>query len=169
MTLEDKNPLDTMQPRKSNVAMSIREELKFQIEEIVKASPDAASCMDINRLLLMVEEMEITYFPLQSDGKVDRAAVPLVLDRNSDLTKIFKAHVIYTTAVQLLRPSTGPICFNKQFVYNFQVDASHIMMPPRWTSGIVDTDGNFVSPSSRPQSKDSDVKLAHKGIMHVFG
>ena len=68
---EDENPLDAMQPRKSNVAMSIREELRFQIEEIVKASPDAASCTDINRLLLMVEEMEITYLPLQSDGRVD--------------------------------------------------------------------------------------------------
>ena len=68
---EDENPLDAMQPRKSNVAMSIREELRFQIEEIVKASPDAASCTDINRLLLMVEEMEITHLPLQSDGRVD--------------------------------------------------------------------------------------------------
>ena len=118
--------------------MSIREELKFQIEEIVKASPDAASCTDINRLLLMVEEMEIMYFPLHSNGKVDRTAVPLVLDHNSDLTQIFKEHAIYTTAVQLLRPSTGPICFNKQFVYNFQVDASHIIMPPRSASSIMD-------------------------------
>ena len=138
--MEDENPLDAMQPRKSNVTMSIREELKFQIEEIVKASPDAASCTDINRLLLMVEEMEITYFPLHSNGKVDRTAVPLVLDQNSDLTQIFKEHTIYTTAVQLLRPSTGPICFNKQFVYHFQVDVLRIIMPPRSTSGIMDAD-----------------------------
>ena len=84
--LEDENPLDAMQPQKSNVAMSIREELKFQIEEIVKASPDAASCTDINRLLLMVEEMEITYFHF----------IPMVLDRNSNLTQIFKEHAMYT-------------------------------------------------------------------------
>ena len=120
--------------------MSIREELRFQIEETVKANPNAASCTDINRLLLMVEEMEIAYFPLHSNGKVDRTAVPLVLDHNSDLTQIFKEHAMCATPVQLLRPSTGPICFNKQFVYNFQVDASHIVMPPRSTSGIMDAD-----------------------------
>ena len=73
-------------------------------------------------------------------AKCTATAVPLVLDQNSDLTQIFKEHTIYTTAVQLLQPSAGPISFNKQFVYNFQVDASCIIMPPRWTSGIVDTD-----------------------------
>ena len=138
--MEEEHPLDGMQPQRSNVAMSICEELKFQIEEIIKANPEAARCTDINRPPLMVEEMEITYLPLNSDGKVNRSAVPLILDRNSDLTQIFKEHVIYTTSVQLLQPSTEPISFNKQFVYNFQVDTSHIVMPSRWTSGIVDAD-----------------------------
>ena len=134
------HPLDAMRPRKSNVAMSIREELKCQIEEIVQASPDAASCMDISCLLLMVEEMEITYLPLQSDGRVDREAVPLVLDRNSDLTEIFTNHAIHTTAVQLMQRSDGLISFNEEFIYTFQVDASHIVMPPRSTSGMIDAD-----------------------------
>jgi hypothetical protein len=92
--MEAEDPFGRMRPRKSNIAISICEGLKNEIESMVKSNAAAVSCTDINCLLLMVEEMEITYFPLQDDGSVDRTAAPLVLDRNSDLTQIFREHVI---------------------------------------------------------------------------
>ena len=99
---------------------------------MIKKNPTLVSCTDIDRLLLMVEEVKITYYPLQDDGNVDRSVPPLVLDRNSDFTQIFKKHVHYTTIGQLLQPSTGPITFTKYFVYGFQIDASRITMLPEW-------------------------------------
>jgi hypothetical protein len=48
---------------------------------MIKSNAAAVSCTDIDRrLLLMVEEMKITYFPLQDEGSVDQTAPPLVLD-----------------------------------------------------------------------------------------
>jgi hypothetical protein len=128
--MDAEDPFIRMSVRKSNIAISIREGLKNRIESMVKSNAATVSCTDIDRLLLVVEEMEITYFPLQDDGSVDRTAIPLVLDRNSDLTKIFKEHVIHTTTGQIMQPSPGVITFAKQFVYGFRIDALRITMPP---------------------------------------
>ena len=57
---------------------NIREEIKSQIQTFIEDNPEHVVCTDIERILLMVEEMEITYLPLQEDGdsagSVDRNA-----------------------------------------------------------------------------------------------
>ena len=98
-------PMRTLQIHKSNIAIHIREEIKSQIQTYIEDNPEYIVCTDIERVLLMVEEMEITYFPLQEDGKtpgnVDRKATPLILGRSSDLSEILRDHTVYTTSIQL--------------------------------------------------------------------
>ena len=144
--LEAEDPFLRMKPRKNNVALVIREGLKDKIESLIKENSKLVKCTDIERLQLMMEEVKITYCPLQDDGNVDRSAPPLTLDRNSDLSQIFKEHVQYTTVGQLLQPSAGPITFTKYFIYGFQIDASRITMPPEWQRDTVVNADEISSP-----------------------
>jgi hypothetical protein len=77
MNTED--PFIPMNVRRFNAGILIHEGLKSQIESIIEKNPTLVSCTDVDRLLLIVEEMEITYFPLNRDGDGDRSATPLVL------------------------------------------------------------------------------------------
>jgi hypothetical protein len=126
------DPFVPMNVRRFNAGMLIREGLKSQIELMIEKNPTIVSCTDMNRLLLIVEEMDITYFPINRDGDVDRSATPLALNQSSDLCTLFKDHVIRTTVNQDKRHSTGPITFHPQFVHVFQMDASHVKMLPHW-------------------------------------
>jgi hypothetical protein len=130
MTIAD--PFAALSIQRFNAGIFIREGLKNWIEFVVTKHPDIISCTDMERLLLVVEEMEITYLPLNDTGDIDRSATPLVLDRSSDLCEIFKDHVIRTMTNQFKRPFDKPIIFHPQFVYTFQIDTSHIKMPPHW-------------------------------------
>ena len=132
--LKNPRPMSTLRICKDNIVMHIREEIKCQIQKVVEGNPTHVVCTDIEHLLLIVEEMEITYLPLQergskTAGNVDRNATPLILDRSSDLSEIFRDHVVYTTMIQLSRDEDGPIAFNEEFVYNVRVDTSCITMP----------------------------------------
>ena len=141
--LKSPRPMSTLRVRKSNIAMHIREDLKCQIQKVIEDNPEHVVCTDIERLLLIVEEMEIAYLPLQergnTAGNVDQNATPLILDRSSNLSEIFKDHAIYTTMIQLSKEEDGPIAFNEEFVYNFRVDTSCITMPQA-TNGRMDAD-----------------------------
>jgi hypothetical protein len=79
------DPFVPMNVRRFNAGILIREGLKSQIELMIKKIPTIVSCTDNDRLLLIVEEINITYFPINCDGDVDRSATPLVLDQSSDL------------------------------------------------------------------------------------
>ena len=169
--IKDPHPMNTLQIRKSNVAMWIREDLKHQIQDIIEGNSEYVSCTDIDRLLLMVEEMKITCLPLQGHGdaagNVDRKATPLILNRNSDLSGIFKDHVAYTTMIQLCQRSNGPITFNEEFVYSFKVDASCITMP-RLVDGKIDADEISSPRIAGLKSQISDIGTAQKGVIHTF-
>jgi hypothetical protein len=95
----------------------------------------------MDRLLLVVEELKITYSPIDRDGDVDELGIPVVLTQSSDLHALFKDHVIRSTVNQIKQPFTGPITFQKEFVYVFKMNASHIKMPPNWKrDAILDAD-----------------------------
>ena len=165
--LKSPRPMSTLRVRKSNIAMHIREDLKCQIQRVIDNNPEHVVCTDIERLLLMVEEMEITYLPLQERGKtpgnVDRNATPLILDRSSDLSEIFKDHTVYTTMIQLSQEEDGPIAFNEEFVYNFRVDTSCVTMPQS-TNGRMDADEisspRIAGKRSRPPSPELPKRVA---------
>ena len=131
---------------------TFREEIKSQIQALIEENPEHVVCTDIERILLMVEELEITYLPLQecgrgkTPGNIDRKATPLILDRSSDLSEILKDHTIYTTVLQLSEVTDGPITFKEDFIYSFQVDTTCITMPLA-TNGRIDAD-DISSPRS---------------------
>ena len=170
--LKSPRPMSTLRVRKSNIAMHIREELKCQIQKVIEDNPEHVVCTDIERLLLMVEEMEITYLPLQERGKtagnVDRNAAPLILDRSSDLSEIFKDHAIYTTMIQLSQEEDGPIAFNEEFVYNFRVDTSCITMPQA-TNGRMDADEISSPRIAGKKSRSPSPELPKRGNILAFG
>jgi hypothetical protein len=55
------DPFIRMNVQKSNITISIREGLKNKIESMVKSNAATVSCADIDRLLLVVEEMDIIF------------------------------------------------------------------------------------------------------------
>jgi hypothetical protein len=139
--MSNEDPFVPMNVPRFNVGIFIREGLKSQIESMIEKNPTIVNCTGIDRLLLIVEEMEITYFPLNGDGDIDQLATPLVLNLSSDLCALFKDHVIRTTTNQVKQPSPRPITFHPQFVYAFWINASGVKMPPHWQRNeIVDAD-----------------------------
>jgi hypothetical protein len=110
----------------------IREGLKNMIESFIDNNDTIISCTDMDCLLLIVGELEIMYLPVDNNGDVDRSCTPLVLTRGSDLRSLFKDIVIRSTMNQIKRPNSGPITYQKEFVYIFSMNASHIKMPPNW-------------------------------------
>jgi hypothetical protein len=110
----------------------IREGLKSLIESFIDNNDTLISCTNMGHLLLIVEELEITYLPVDNNGDVDRLGTPLVLTRGLDLRSLFKDHVIRSTMNQIKQPSSRPISFEKEFVYIFKMNAFHIKMPPNW-------------------------------------
>ena len=79
----------------------IREGLKSPIELFIDNNDTLISCTDMDRLLFIVEELEIMYLPVDNNGDVDRSGTPLVLTRGSDLRSLFKDHVIRSTMNQI--------------------------------------------------------------------
>jgi hypothetical protein len=98
------DPFVALSVQRFNGGILILEGLKSWIESVINKNPTVLSCTDIERLSLVVEEMEISYLPLNDTGDIDRSATPLVLHRSSDLCEIFKNHVIRTTTNQIQQP-----------------------------------------------------------------
>jgi hypothetical protein len=118
-----------------NVGVLICEGLKSLIESYITDNRSVCSCTDIERLLLIVEELEVTYLPIDSNGDVNRSGTPLVPTRHSDLRQLFKTHVMRSAMAQIKRPSDGPITFQPAFICTFKINVSKVA--PFWpvTSG----------------------------------
>jgi hypothetical protein len=130
MTHED--PFAPMNMHIFNAGIVIREGLKSLIESFVDSNDTLVSCTDMDRLLLIVEELEIAHSPIDNNGDVDRSGAPLVLARGSDPRSLFNDHIARSIMNQIKQPHRGPITFQKEFVYVFSMSALHIKMPPNW-------------------------------------
>jgi hypothetical protein len=124
-----------------NVGAAIHDRPKNLIEVYVANNASICTCTDLERLLFIIEELEITYLPINSNGDINRAATTLVLIRCSDLRQLFKTHVMKSATVQIKRPSDGPISFQPAFMCTYKINASHIEMPLNWQMDkILDAD-----------------------------
>jgi hypothetical protein len=139
MTLDDPFPSFSMQS--FNVGTMICDYLRNTIEDYVDNNQTACSCTNLDRLLLLIYELEITHMPIDNDGNVMYTATPLVLNRHTDLCPLFKTRAMNPAITQLNRPSRGQISFQPAFTYKFNIDVSCIQMPINWqTEKILDTD-----------------------------
>ena len=93
-----------------------------------------------------MDELEITYLPIDNNGDVDRSGTPSVFTRSSDLRPLFIDHVMGSAMNQIKQPSGGPITFQKEFIYTFKMNASHIKMPPNWKRDKVLDANEIASP-----------------------
>jgi hypothetical protein len=99
------------------------------------------TCTNMERLLLIIYELEITYMPADTDGNIVNTATPLILDRHTDLCPMLKNRAMNCAIVHINRPSRGQISFQPALVYNSSIDASRIRMPINWqVDEILDTD-----------------------------
>jgi hypothetical protein len=78
MTLDD--PFPSFSMRTFNVSTMICDHLKNLIEDCVDNDWTVCSCTNLNLLLLLIYELEITYMPIDNDGNIIRTAAPLTLD-----------------------------------------------------------------------------------------
>ena len=139
VTLED--PYCSLSMRTFNVGAMIRGHLKDMIEDYVDNNQNRCSCANLNRLMLILFELEITYMPIDDNGDVLRTAAQLILDRHTDLCPLFKIHTMNRSIADLNRQSHEQISFQPALVYNFYVDASGIQMPNNWLADqIMDAD-----------------------------
>ena len=63
-----------------NVGAMIRDHLKDMVEDYVDNNQGRCSCTNLNRLMLLLFELEITYVPIDGDGDILHTAAPLILD-----------------------------------------------------------------------------------------
>ena len=78
MTLDDLFSSFSMQS--FNVGTMIQDHLKNLIEDYVDNSRAICTCTNLERLLLLIYELEITYMPFDIDDNVVNTATPLILD-----------------------------------------------------------------------------------------
>ena len=110
----------------------IRDHLKDLIEDYVDNNRAICSCTNLDRLLFLIYELEITYMPIDNDGNIIHTATPLILDRHADLCPLFKTRVMNRAVTHINRPSRGQISYQPALVYEFNIDASCIQMPVNW-------------------------------------
>ena len=139
MTLED--PYYSLSMRTFNVGAMIRDHLKDMIEDYVDNDQNHCSCANLNRLMLLLFELEITYVPIDDNGDVLRTADPLILNRHTDLCPLLKIHAMNRSIADLNRQSHEQISFQPALVYSFYIDASGVQMPNHWLADqIMDAD-----------------------------
>ena len=99
ITLED--PYRSVSMRTFNVGAMIRDHLKDIIEDYVDNDQNHCSCANLNRLMLLLFELEITYLPIADNGNILRAVDPLILNRHTDLCPLFKVHAMNRSIADL--------------------------------------------------------------------
>jgi hypothetical protein len=109
MTLDD--PFPSFSMRSFNVGTMIRDHLKNLIEDYVDNNQAICTCTNLDHLLLLIYELEITYMPVNIDGHIINTATPLILDRHSDPCPLFKTHAMNRAIAHINRPSCGQISF----------------------------------------------------------
>jgi hypothetical protein len=88
------DPFPSFSMRTFNVGAMIRDHLKNLIEDCVEKNWTTCTCTNLDRLLLLIYELEISCMPVDNDGSIDRTATPLILDRHLDLCPLFKIHAM---------------------------------------------------------------------------
>jgi hypothetical protein len=122
-----------------NVGTMIRDHLKNLIEDYVDNNQAICTCTNLERLLLLIYELEITYMPVDTDGNVINTATPFILDRHTDLCPLFKIHAMNHAIAHINWLSRGQISFQRALVYYFSIDASSIKMPVNWQMDEIDS------------------------------
>ena len=75
------------------------------VEDYVDNNQGRCSCTNLNRLMLLLFELEITYVPIDVDGDILHTAAPLILDRHMDLCPLFKIRAMNCAVADINRPS----------------------------------------------------------------
>jgi hypothetical protein len=109
--------------------------------------------------LFIIDKLEITYLPIDSNGDVDCSGTPLILGRRSDLRQLLKTHTMNRAIAQINRPSGGPISFQPALVHHFNINASHVEMPPNWQVDKV-LDADEIATTQFPGIKPALTKAA---------
>jgi hypothetical protein len=78
MPLND--PFPSFSMRSFNVGAMIRDHLKNLIEDYVDNNQAICTWTNLEHLLLLIYELEITYMPVDIDSNVINTATPLILD-----------------------------------------------------------------------------------------
>jgi hypothetical protein len=139
MGLDD--PLPSFSMRAFNVGTMICDHLKNLLEDYIDNNRTVCSCTNLDCLLLLIYELEITYMPVDDSSNIIHAATPLTLDHHSDLCPLFKTRAMNRAITHINRPSRGQISFQPALVYDFNIDASCIQMHVNWQADeILDTD-----------------------------
>ena len=99
ITLED--PYRSFSMRTFNVGAMIRDHLKDVIEDFVDNGQNHCSCSNLDRLILLLYALDITYLPIDNDGDILCTAEPLILNRHTDLCSLFKAHAMNRSIADL--------------------------------------------------------------------
>ena len=89
----------------------IRDHLKDMVEDYVDNNQGRCSCTNLNRLMLLLFELEITYVPIDDNGDILHTAAPLILDRHTDLCPLFKTRAMNRAMEDINRPSHAQIGF----------------------------------------------------------
>jgi hypothetical protein len=138
-TLED--PFRSFFMRTFNIGAVTRDHLKGLIEDYVDNNQKCCSCTNLNRLMLLLYELEITYVPINDNGDILHTAAPLILDQHADLCPLFKTRAMNRAIADLNRPHHEQISFQPALIYDFRVDASCVQMLINWLADqITDTD-----------------------------
>jgi hypothetical protein len=135
------NPFEPLAMQDFNAGTIMRDYLNNLIEGDINNNRSICTCTDLDSLLFIIDELKITYLPIDSNGDVDRSGTPLILGRRSDLRPFLKTHTMNRAIAQINWPSGGPISFQPALVYTFNVEASHVEMPPNWqVDKVLDAD-----------------------------
>jgi hypothetical protein len=90
--LED--PYPTLGLRIASIGTQIRDGLKNLIEDYINDNRTTCSCTDLPHLLLIIDDLEITYLSINSKGNVDCMGAPQILGRHTDLRQVLKLHAM---------------------------------------------------------------------------
>jgi hypothetical protein len=135
------DPFDKLAMRECNAGTIIRDYLRNLIEDYINDNRSICTCTDLERLLFILDELEITCLPIDGNGDVDRSGAPLLLDQHLDLRQFLKTHTMNHAITQINQPSGGPISFQPALVHTFNFEASHVEMPPNWqVDKVLDAD-----------------------------
>jgi hypothetical protein len=72
-------PFVPLAVREFNAGTMIHDGLKSLIEEYVGNNRSVCTCTDLERLLFIIEELDVTYLPINGNGDINQVATPLVL------------------------------------------------------------------------------------------
>lgn len=137
-TLDD--PFPSFSMWSVNIGTMICDHLKNLIEDYMDNNQTVCTCTNMERLLLIIYELEITYMPADADGNIASRVTPLILDWHTDLCQMLKNRAMNRTLAHINQPSRGQISFQPALVYNFSIDALSIRMPINWqVDEILDT------------------------------